>query len=116
MAAVYNPTVRIDLWIRAGDSYSTVFTVKENGAIVDLTGFTVRSQVRAEKTSATVMITPTVTITSASAGQITFSLTPAQTEAVTGDTQWYDVETTSPTGFVKTRVEGVLRRERDVTR
>jgi len=115
--SIYNSgTPRVDLWIRAGDTFTKEFIVKVNGAVLDLTGHTVRSQVRAANTSATVMVTPTVTISDATAGELTWSLTPAQTAALTADSQVYDVETTAPDGTVTTRVEGRVLRVRDVTR
>lgn len=84
-----------------GDSFDSTWTVSKNGVAKDLTGATVRSQIRLEDD--TLVDTFTVTVTDATAGEITVSLTPTQAQALPVDTELFaDIEVTYPSGEVKT--------------
>ena len=97
-----------NLFVDAGSSYNNIITVSTpTGAPLDLTGYTIKSQIRKSYTS-TIFHTFTSNVYNAASGRIKLELTAAQTEAIVPGRWLYDVEITSSTG-VKTRViEGVV--------
>lgn len=109
-----NPVPKANLSVYRGDTYTHVFTVAPDGTAQNLTGYTVRGQVRSAL-DGTLVATPTVTISNATEGQITFSLSDAQTAAFTLSTMVYDVEVTSPSGVVTTVARGQIRMHKDAT-
>ena len=96
-----------ELTIEQGASYSTSVTVSDAfGSATNLTGYTAAAQLRKSyySTSATDF---TVSITNAGGGEITMSLSSANTANLTPGRYMYDLLITSPTS-VKTRVvEGI---------
>ena len=101
-----------DIVIDQGSVFSLVVVLKDDdGVPLDLTGYTMRGQIRASCASATTIIAFTCTNTDPMLGQFTCSLTTAQTTALatTGATfdeyteYVYDVEIVSASS-VATRV------------
>lgn len=94
--------------IEQGATFSTVVNVVDSaGAAVNLTGYSASSQMRKSyyATSYTI-ITPT--ITGNANGEITLSMTAANTANLTPGRQVFDLLITSPNG-TKTRViEGIV--------
>tara|TARA_Y100001972_G_scaffold103360_1_gene129542 strand:+ start:436 stop:783 length:348 start_codon:yes stop_codon:yes gene_type:complete len=82
-----------DLFVDQGSNFSTTITVAEtSGAATDLTGYSVRGQVRKSYTS-TVATNFTASIASDPAtGIVTISLSPAQTGSLKAGRYVYDVE------------------------
>lgn len=109
-----NPVPKVNISVVRGDTYSHVFTVAPDGTAQDLTGYTVRSQIRSGL-DGTLVATPTAAITAATLGQITWSLSAAQTGAFTLDSMVYDVEVTSPSSVVTTVARGLVRMYKDAT-
>lgn len=111
--------------ITTGDSREIFFRIKrkvsDNPATyeyLDLTGCTVRSQIRPNVDSDTVLATFTCTLAnqSTSRGGVFMKLTPIQTRAITTNGV-YDVEVEFPTtGELKTFVAGSVTITKDVTR
>lgn len=97
-----------NLFVDAGSNFSNIITVSAvNGLPLNLTGYTVKSQVRKSYTS-TIVHTFTSSVYEAVAGKIKLELTAVQSEAITPGRWLYDVEITS-SGGVKTRViEGIV--------
>ena len=97
-----------NLYVDAGADYSNIITVTAtNGQPLDLTGYTVRSQLRKSFQSSTAYAF-TASVFSAVNGQIRLQLTAVQSEAIPAGRWLYDVEITSSVG-VKTRVvEGIV--------
>lgn len=96
-----------NIFIDQGSNYSNIITVTgTSGAALDLTGYTVASQMRKSYASSTAFsLNPS--IYSAVNGQVRMILSAAQSEAITPGRYLYDLEITSGSG-VKTRVvEGV---------
>jgi hypothetical protein len=96
-----------NIFIDQGSNYSNIITVTgTSGAALDLTGYTVASQMRKSFASSTAFsLNPT--IYNAVNGQVRMNLTAGQSEAITPGRYLYDLEITS-SGGVKTRVvEGV---------
>jgi hypothetical protein len=97
-----------NLFVDAGSNYSNIITVTAtNGLFLDLTNYTVKSQLRKSYTS-TIAYNFTTSIQSATEGKVRLQLTAAQSEAIPPGRWLYDVEITSPSG-TKTRViEGIV--------
>jgi hypothetical protein len=96
-----------NIFIDQGSNYSNIITVSgASGAALDLTGYTVASQMRKSYTSSTAYsLNPT--IYNAVSGQVRMILTSSQSEAIPPGRYLYDLEITSA-GGTKTRVvEGV---------
>jgi hypothetical protein len=97
-----------ELLIEQGATFSTTVNVEDTaGAAINLYGYTASSQMRKSyyATSNTVI---TSTITGNANGEITLSMTAANTANLTPGRQVFDLLIASPTG-VKTRVvEGVI--------
>ncbi len=120
MAAEYK------LDIDQGSTFSVELTIKDSsGSAIDITGRTFTGQIRSIYSAATVIATFTCAITDATAGKMTFSLTAAETAAITVDaatgtertkTRYiYDIEMTN--GSTVTRIlQGNVDISPEVTR
>jgi len=109
-AGTYNFT------IEQGTTFSRVLTLQENGSAMNLTGYSVASQMRSTHDSSTVVATFSGSVTNASSGQITLSLTNSQTSAIDEAIYVYDVEITSGAGAVTRILEGNITVTPEVTR
>ena len=105
-----------ELLIEQGATFSTTVNVEDTaGAAINLFGYSASSQMRKSyyATSNTII---TSTITGNANGEITLSMTAANTANLTPGRQVFDLLITSPTG-VKTRVvEGIIVISPGVTR
>lgn len=97
-----------NLFVDAGATYSNIITVSaSNGQALNLTGYTVASQIRKSYQSS-VAYTFTTSIHDAATGKLRLQLTDAQSQAIPAGRWLYDVEITS-SGGTKTRVvEGIV--------
>ena len=97
-----------NLYVDAGATYSNIITVTaSNGQALDLTDYTVRSQMRKSYQSSTAYAF-TASVYEATQGKIRLQLTATSSEAIPAGRWLYDVEITSPSG-TKTRViEGIV--------
>lgn len=97
-----------NLYVDAGADYSNIITVTAtNGQPLDLTGYTVRSQLRKSFQSSTAYAF-TASVFNAVNGQIRLQLTALQSEAIPAGRWLYDVEITSNTGAKTRVVEGIV--------
>ena len=105
-----------NIFIDQGATFTTTVTVTDaNGDAVNLSGYSVAAQIRKTflSSSATAF---TATISNASSGEITISLSPTQTAALEAGRFVYDVLITA-SGGTKTRVvEGQVTVNPSVTR
>ena len=106
----------VELTVEQGANFSTTIDVKDGtNTIINLSGYTVAAQMRKSYYSTTAN-SFTTTITDASAGQITMTMSSANTSGLTPGRYVYDLLLTSGTG-VKTRViEGIVTVMPSVTR
>ena len=109
-AGTYNFT------IEQGATFSRVLTLQENGSAMSLSGYSAASQFRSTHESSTVVGTITSTVSNASAGQITLSMTATQTGAIDEGIYVYDVEITSGAGAVTRIMQGKVTLTPQVTR
>ena len=105
-----------ELTIEQGASYSTTITVNDaTGSPQNLTSYTCASQIRKSYYSSTAN-SFTVVISNAANGEITMSMTAANTANLSSGRYLYDLLITSPSD-VKTRVvEGIVTVLGSVTR
>lgn len=111
---------KLDITIQQGDSFDLPLKIRtkladQSTVPVDLTGHVGKAQIRASTVATEVMAEFTVTITDGAQGELTASLTPGQTTAITGNGVW-DLETTAPDGEVRTWVGGNVTLLKEVTR
>ena len=109
-AGTYNFT------IEQGTTFNRVLTLPENGSAMNLTGYSVASQMRSTHDSSSIVATFSGSVTNASSGQITLSLTNSQTSAIEEAIYVYDVEITSGAGSVTRILEGNITVTPEVTR
>ena len=109
-AGTYNFT------IEQGTTFSRVLTLQENSSAMNLTGYSVASQMRSTHDSSSIVATFSGSVTNASSGQLTLSLTNSQTSAIEEAIYVYDVEITSGAGAVTRILEGNVTVTPEVTR
>jgi hypothetical protein len=105
-----------NLFVDAGTDYSTIITVAAtNGQPLNLTGYSVASQMRKSYSSSTVY-NFTTSLYNAAQGKVRLQLNNTQSSAIPAGRWLYDVEITSPSG-TKTRViEGIVTVTPEITR
>lgn len=104
-----------EIHIEQGANFSTVINVSDANGYTNLTNYTASSQLRKSYYSSSAN-NLTVTISNAANGEITMTMTSANTANLTPGRMVYDLLITSPTS-VKTRVvEGIATILPSVTR
>lgn len=102
MAAITN------FYIDAGASFGAIITCNgSDGNPLNLTGYTVKSQIRKSYASPTAY-NFNATIFAATAGKVRVALTPDQSSAIKAGRYMYDVEITSPIGEKARVSEGII--------
>jgi hypothetical protein len=97
-----------NLFVDAGTTYSNIITVAATtGQPLDLTNYTVKSQMRKSYSSSTAY-NFTTSVYDPTAGKVRLQLDPTQSEAIPPGRWLYDVEITSPTGAKTRVVEGIV--------
>lgn len=109
-----------DLCIAQGATFQKVITWKSDGVLVDLTGYSARSQIRATSESAT----PLIELTTANgrialggaAGTITLTISATDSASLTAGRGVYDLELVAPNGTVTRLLQGTVTISRNITR
>ena len=97
-----------NLFVDAGATYSNIISVAAtNGQALNLTGYSVASQMRKSYSSSTAY-NFTASVYDAANGKVRLQLTPSQSEAIPAGRWLYDVEITSPSGNKTRVVEGIV--------
>lgn len=116
-AGVYNTT------IEKGATFSLSITYKDaSGNAVDLTGWTVRMQVRETPADSSPILTseggsPTIVMTKNSSGVITVTISATTTSTIEVPTAYYDIEAQeTATGLVRRVLRGRIVVSPEVTR
>jgi hypothetical protein len=105
-----------EIVIEQGATFSSTITVEDtNGDAVNLYAYTASSQMRKSYYSSTAY-TITSEVTGTANGQITISMTAANTANLSAGRYVYDVKITSPTTVVTRVVEGIVTVLPSVTR
>lgn len=105
-----------NLYVDAGSTYSNIITVASStGAPLNLTGYTVQSQMRKSYQSSQ-SFSFTASVYNTVDGKIRLQLTDEQSEAIPPGRWLYDVEITSPSGATTRVVEGIVTVNPQITR
>ena len=99
-----------------GATFSRQLTVKDNGSVMNLTGYSVASKMRSTHDSGTVVGTFSCTISNASGGVIVMTMTSSTTGNIEEGMYVYDIEITSSAGTVTRLMEGNVTVNPEVTR
>lgn len=114
------PAVTYNALIEQGADWELIFEWQNpNGTPIDVTGYTAELQIRTSPLAKTAVLTLTsasgITITPL-LGKFTVRATAIQTSAITNGTYSYDMEITSPGGYVTRLVQGTATVSPQVTR
>ena len=105
-----------ELVIEQGSTFSSLLNVEDsNGDAINLYAYSANSQMRKSYYSSSYTVI-TSTVTGTSNGEITLSMTAANTSSLTPGRYVYDVIITSPTNAVTRVVEGIVTVLPSVTR
>jgi len=98
-----------NLYIDQGSTYSNIITVASaSGSALDLSGYTIASQMRKSYGSST-YYTFTASVYDAAIGKVRLQLTSTQTSAIPAGRYLYDIEITNTSTSAKTRIlEGIV--------
>lgn len=106
-----------DLTIDQGSTFVIDITIKEDGSVKDLTGYSARSQMRSTKTSTDVAASFTCTIPIPTNGIVKMELPAATSSAMSAGLFFYDLEIhTAGDAIVKRLIEGKVTLNQEVTR
>ena len=111
-AGTYNFT------LEQGTTFIRSLTLQENGAAMNLTGYSVASQMRSTHDSSTVVGTFACTVSNSTGGVIQMNMTSSASGAIEEGIYVYDVEITSSggSGTVKRILQGTVTVTPEVTR
>ena len=102
--------------LEQGATFNRILTLKENNAVMNLTGYSVASKMRSTHDSSTVVGTFTCTISDAANGKITMAMTNSTSAAIEEGIYVYDLEITSGAGTVTRLLQGTVTVNPEVTR
>jgi len=108
---------RYNLVIDQGSDFAINFTVKEDGSVKNLTGYSARAQMRTSKASTSIAATFTCNIASPTNGTVTMSLPNSTSSGLTAGTFVYDLEIFTANNASVTRlIQGSVDLTQEVTR
>lgn len=111
MAAISN------LVIDQGTTYSLTITVADaTGAVIDLTGYTLRAQLRRSYGATSYTSFTTSSGADPTDGELTISLTHSQTSALKSGRYVYDIEIVDTNSVVTRVLEGIVTITPEVTK
>ncbi|CAB4170810.1 hypothetical protein UFOVP908_149 [uncultured Caudovirales phage] len=108
----------VELYMDQGASFTNTLTITDDvtNAPVDVTGYTITSQMRRSYYSANATANITCTIVSANTGNVQMSMTPANTALIKPGRYLFDVETTDNNDYVVRILEGIINVTPGITR
>jgi DNA-directed RNA polymerase alpha subunit len=108
----------VELYMDQGTTFNNIINLTDDvtNLALNISGYVVRSQMRRSYYSANATANITCTISNAANGEITMSMTAANTSNIKAGRYLFDLETIAP-GDVVTRVlEGIITVTPEVTR
>jgi hypothetical protein len=107
-----------ELYLDQGTTFNNVINLTDDvtNAYINVAGYVVRSQMRRSYYSQNASATITCTITDAPNGEITMSMTAANTSLLKAGRYLYDVEVVDTYGTVSRILEGIITITPEVTR
>jgi len=108
----------VELIMDQGASFNNVINLTDDlsNASLNILGYTVRSQMRRSYYSANATANITCTITNSSNGEITMSMTAANTTLIKAGRYLFDLETVDTNGIVSRVLEGIITVTPQITR
>ena len=104
-----------NIFVDRDSDYSNIITVSSSsGAPLNLTGYTVASQIR-KSYSSSIAYNFTSSIFNAASGQVRLQLSASASRAIPPGRYLYDVEITSPSGTKTRVVEGIVTVTPEIT-
>ena len=105
-----------NLYLDQGSDFNSVITLtNQDGSVLNLTGYTVKSQFRKSYNSSS-FVEFTAAVSNAGLGQVSLTLTAAQSSAVAAGRYLYDVEITTSSGGRTRALEGIVVISPEITR
>ena len=108
----------VELYIDQGTTFSNIINITDDttNTPVNIQGYIVSSQMRRSYYSANAAANITCTITDALEGEITMSMTAANTSNIKAGRYLFDVETIDTLGTVSRILEGIITITPQITR
>jgi hypothetical protein len=106
---------KYDITIEQGSDFSLQLTVQDGGSAKNLTGYSVRGQIRSTIDASTIAAELTGTVTNATGGILTISLPYTTTDDIAPGLYYYDVEIYTA-GSVQKLIKGTATVLGEVTR
>jgi hypothetical protein len=108
----------VELYMDQGASFTNTLTITDDvtNAPVNISGYTLTSQMRRSYYSANATANITCTIVSANTGNVQMSMTPANTALIKPGRYLFDVETTDNNNYVVRILEGIINVTPGITR
>lgn len=108
----------VELFMDQGADFRTVVNLTDEitNTNLNLSGYQIRSQMRRSYYSANAAATINCAITDASTGEITMSLTSANTSNIKAGRYLFDLEATDATGFTSRVLEGIITVTPEITK
>ena len=108
---------RYNLVIDQGSDFAISFTVKEDGSVKNLTGYSARAQMRTSRNATSIAATFTCTIATPNNGTVVMSLANGASSSLTAGTYVYDLEVFTANNASVTRlIQGSVDLTQEVTR
>lgn len=108
----------VELFLDQGATFRSVLNIMDDitNAPIDLTGFSVQSQMRRSYYSANATANIVCSITNAANGEITMSLNANTTANIKSGRYLFDLKTTDTDGNVNRAIEGIITVTPNITR
>jgi len=108
----------VELYMDQGATFENTLTITDDvtNATVNVSGYTITSQMRRSYYSANATANITCTIVNAATGNVLMSMTAANTANIRPGRYLFDVETTDVSGKVNRILEGIINVTPGVTR
>lgn len=108
----------VELYLDQGSTFNNVINITDDttNEPVNLTGYTVSSQMRRSYYSTSPTANITCEVTAAVLGEVTMSMSANTTSTIKAGRYLFDVETRSPSGVVNRILEGIITITPGVTR
>ena len=108
----------VELYMDQGTTFNNVINLTDDvtNSNINISGYSVRSQIRRSAYSANITANITCTVSDSSNGEITMSMTPANTANIKAGRYLFDLETTTSGGTVSRVLEGILTVTSRITR
>jgi hypothetical protein len=108
----------VELFLDQGTTFNNVITLTDDitNSSINISGYSVKSQMRRSYYSVNPTANISCSITDASNGQITLSLTASQTSNIKAGRYLFDVDTTDSMDTVARVLEGIITVTPSVTR